>query len=150
MKRLLLALLFPLILLGQAFPPPRNVTAPGPSINITLQGSNQAYLITLTGNVYFVDVDPGVPGLVLYMNICQDGTGGRTWNWPGGFNNAPAILTGAGQCSPLTFVNSGPGIWQNAGVGNGLSGGSVGVSIAAPATAIYASPSCAASGNARC
>src|SRR5271166_3440454 len=130
MKRLLLALLFPLILLGQAFPPPRNVTAPGPSINITLQGSNQAYLITLTGNVYFVDVDPGVPGLVLYLNICQDGSGSHTWNWPGGFNNAPTILATAGACTPVQFVNSGPGIWQNSANGNGLAGTSFPVTTA--------------------
>src|SRR5271166_3084800 len=129
LRRLLSILLIAIPLWGQGFSAPIFITAPGPTINIVTNNANKAFIITLTGNIPYVQTDVGSPGTEMYLNICQDNVGGHTWTWPGGFRNPPTILSGANQCSPVTFVNTGGGIWQNKSVGNGLASGGGGTTV---------------------
>jgi hypothetical protein len=42
-------------------------------------------------------------GIVVRFQICQDGTGGRTFTWPAVFHGTGTIGTMAGTCSVQTF-----------------------------------------------
>ncbi len=55
--------------------------------------------LTLTGNVTSSTVSNAVTGEFMEINLCQDGTGGRTFVWPTSFKNTPPVQSTASQCT---------------------------------------------------
>ena len=67
----------------------------------------QEWVITLTGNVTSSTVSGGTAADIFIFNICQDGTGSRTFAWPTGFSQAVTISPTASICTKQTFYWSG-------------------------------------------
>lgn len=67
----------------------------------------QEWQITLTGNVTSSTVSGAAAADIYIFNICQDGTGGRTFAWPTGFTQASTISATASSCTKQTFYWSG-------------------------------------------
>jgi hypothetical protein len=80
------------------------------------------FQITLTGNVTTPTFPNPVAGSVLIMTIIQDGTGGRTFAWPGSFLLPPAIFATAGAATDVTFKFDGVNwrVWTS-GLGSVIS-----------------------------
>lgn len=67
----------------------------------------QEWAITLTGNVTSSGLSGQTAADLFIFNICQDGTGGRTFAWPTGFSQAATISPVASSCTKQTFYWSG-------------------------------------------
>lgn len=67
----------------------------------------QEWAITLTGNVSSSTISGAAAADIYIFNICQDGTGGRTFVWPTGFSQASVISATASACTKQTFYWSG-------------------------------------------
>ncbi len=69
--------------------------------------TSDAWIITLTGNVTSSTLSSATTGEILTFNICQDGTGSRTFVFPVNVLNAGTIDSTASSCSHQTFVFDG-------------------------------------------
>lgn len=76
-----------------------------------------SYGILLTGNVTASTFINAATGNLVLVEIQQDGTGGRTWTWPGNVRGGMAIGNGPNEMSTqlfhyngLQFVAVGPGV----------------------------------------
>lgn len=82
------------------------------------------FKITLTGNVTSSTLSNYVIGSKLVLEVCQDGTGGRTFVPPTNVNGWVAIQSGAGVCTTEFFwfdgTNAQPD-WVAASIVNGVS-----------------------------
>lgn len=67
----------------------------------------QQWKITLSGNVTSSTTSALAANDVLTFEICQDGTGSRTFAWPTGFTAAGTISAAASTCSVQMFIWSG-------------------------------------------
>lgn len=65
--------------------------------------TDNAWTITLTGNVTGSTLASSAAGQYLSFQICQDATGSRTFTWPTGFAAAPTIYPAASSCTTQTF-----------------------------------------------
>ena len=70
----------------------------------TATSNLSAWIITLTGNVTSSTLATPTAGQRLAFNICQDGTGGRTFAWPTGFTAAATISPVASVCTRQEFT----------------------------------------------
>lgn len=68
--------------------------------------------ITLTGNVTGPTFSGQALWQVIHLTIIQDGTGGRTWAWPGSFVHPPTIASGANAVTECSFFWDGAN-WRN-------------------------------------
>lgn len=82
----------------------------------------QFFDLTLTGNVTSSTITNAVSGSVVQFKICQDGTGSRTFVWPGTVSAPPIISNGASDCTYSAFRYSGTA-WTPWGL-NGTQGAS--------------------------
>ena len=74
----------------------------------TFDSSANAYFrMTLTGNVTSSTISNSVDGGIIYFNICQDATGGRTFTWPASVLNAPTVGSGVSVCTSASFIYDG-------------------------------------------
>lgn len=65
------------------------------------------FVMTLTGNVTSSTVTGAVTGKVIAFQLCQDGTGGRTFAWPASFLRPPVIASSANACTNQAFYYEG-------------------------------------------
>ncbi len=72
-----------------------------------LSTTADSWTITLTGNVTSSTLAAATTGEILTFNICQDGSGGHTFVFPGNVLNAGTIDGTASACSHQTFVFDG-------------------------------------------
>ena len=63
--------------------------------------------ITLTGNVTSSTLSNCSAGQPVLMIVCQDGTGSRTFTWPGTMKGGMTIGSTASKCSAQSFVFDG-------------------------------------------
>jgi hypothetical protein len=94
--------------------------------------------MTLTGNVTSSTLSSGYYGQPISFNICQDGTGGRTFVWPTNFLEAPTVASASSACTTAI------------GIFNGTSWNSVGSSIAGTSAAMTNCLTTVCSGGATC
>lgn len=74
----------------------------------TFDSSTASYFsITLTGNVTSSTISNASDGRIIYFNICQDATGGRTFTWPASVLTAPTIGSGVSVCTSASFIYDG-------------------------------------------
>lgn len=74
----------------------------------TFDSSTASYFsITLTGNVTSSTISNASDGRIIYFNICQDATGGRTFTWPASVLNAPTIGSGVSVCTSVSYIYDG-------------------------------------------
>lgn len=74
----------------------------------TFDSSTASYFsITLTGNVTSSTISNASDGRIIYFNICQDATGGRTFTWPTAVLNAATVSTAASSCTSASFIYDG-------------------------------------------
>jgi len=73
------------------------------------------FVMTLTGNVTSSSVSGSpVGGSLIGFQLCQDGTGSRTFAWPGNFTRPPTISSIASSCTQASFVfDSASATWRN-------------------------------------
>jgi hypothetical protein len=74
--------------------------------------------IMLTGNVTSSTLTNARPGMIVTFNIIQDGTGGRTFAWPGNVNNAILVDPVAGKRTVQSFSVAGNGTLNPLGNGS--------------------------------
>jgi hypothetical protein len=67
--------------------------------------------ITLTGNVTSPTTSNPLSGQRTVFNICQDGTGSRTFAWPAGFKGTMTIGSTASKCNVQEFYYDGTSYW---------------------------------------
>lgn len=79
-----------------------------PTFNLAL-GNLQK--ITLTGNVTSSTASNQVAGQEIVFQICQDGTGSRTFVWPTSTVNADTIVSTASACTLQTFLSDGTNLF---------------------------------------
>lgn len=72
-----------------------------------LSTTADSWTMTLTGNVTSSTLASATIGEILSFNICQDGTGSRTFVFPANVLNAGMIDATASACSHQTFVFDG-------------------------------------------
>ena len=70
-------------------------------------GKGTTHKITLTGNVTSSTLSNCSAGQPVMMIICQDGTGSRTFTWPGTMKGGMTIGSTASKCSAQSFVFDG-------------------------------------------
>jgi hypothetical protein len=75
-----------------------------------------AFVITLTGNVTSSTLTGAEPGMILSFEVCQDGTGGRTFTWPAQLLGTTAPSTAANQCTLEVFNYDGTNGSNPAGI----------------------------------
>ena len=64
------------------------------------------FTMTLTGNVTSSTLTGSVTGQEITFDICQDGTGGRTFAWPASLLDPPTVNPTAGACTiVVAFYN---------------------------------------------
>lgn len=68
-------------------------------------------LYSLTGNVASSTISGGTIGQVINIQLCQDGTGGRTFAWPASFVDAPVVNPAANSCTGVLAVSTGNPQW---------------------------------------
>lgn len=70
---------------------------------------NAGFNMVLTGNVTSstVNIGSATAGLIYKFTICEDGVGGRLFNWPASFNNSPGVKTGANVCTNQIWMFNG-------------------------------------------
>ncbi len=74
----------------------------------TFDSSSSVYFsMTLTGNVTSSTISNAPDGRVVYFNICQDATGGRTFTWPASVLTPPTVGTTASSCTSASFIYDG-------------------------------------------
>ena len=79
-------------------------------------GSNPKAEITMNGNVSSMSLSGDIDGGIYVMEIHQDGTGGRTmdfpdgWYWPGG-GTEPSLSTDANATDILTIMKTGSRVY---------------------------------------
>lgn len=66
-------------------------------------GITDSWKMTLTANVTSSTLIGAEAGHTYTFEICQDGTGGRTFSWPGNVTGPIAILSGANVCTVEIF-----------------------------------------------
>ena len=135
MRKYLILLL--LLLSAGRLPAQTNVQTLTSKTNMSLQTKNNTstlFNITLVGNVTSVSIDTGFTGQQANFNICQNGTGGFTWVWPGTFQGTSGITiaSGANACTQAQFINVDGTNWQS--VGGGGSGSGITSVASLPAT----------------
>lgn len=84
-----------------------------PTFNV---GSASYFVMNpLTGNVTSSSVSGSpVGGSLIGFQLCQDGTGSRTFAWPGNFTRPPTISPIASSCTQASFVfDSVSATWRN-------------------------------------
>ena len=69
--------------------------------------ANTYFSMTLTGNVTGSTISNAFDGRVIYFNICQDATGGRTFAWPASVLTPPTVGTAASSCTSASFIYDG-------------------------------------------
>lgn len=76
-----------------------------PAFNVN---SYTSFLMTLTGNVTSSTItgNSEVNGQEINIQVCQDGTGGRTFTWPSSLANAPAVNTSRLTCTSVIAVQN--------------------------------------------
>ena len=80
----------------------------GFSATPTFDSSASSYFsMTLTGNVTSSTISNPYDGRVIYFNICQDATGGRTFAWPASVLTPPTVGTAASSCTSASFIYDG-------------------------------------------
>lgn len=89
----------------------------------------QEWKITLTGNVSSSTLSGAIAADILIFNVCQDGTGGRTFAWPTGFSQAATPSRVSNDCTKQTFY------WDGSAAVALTPGVSTGTSINSPAIA---------------
>lgn len=65
------------------------------------------FKLTLTGNVASSSISTAPTGAVIEITICQDGTGGRTFAWPGTVVAPPIVNATASICTSSSFYFDG-------------------------------------------
>jgi hypothetical protein len=65
--------------------------------------TNNAWAITLTGNVTSSTLASSAAGQFLAFKVCQDATGSRTFAWPTGFSAAVTVFPTASTCTEQAF-----------------------------------------------
>lgn len=86
----------------------------------TFDSSTASYFsITLTGNVTSSTISNASDGRIIYFNICQDATGGRTFTWPASVLTAPTIGPGPSICTSASFIYDGTNWRELAAVSQG-------------------------------
>ena len=74
----------------------------------TFDSSTGVYFsMTLTGNVTSSTISNASDGRIIYFNICQDATGGRTFTWPASVLTPPTVGTAASSCTSASFIYDG-------------------------------------------
>ena len=95
-----------------------------PVFNLTLGNTFQ---LTLSGNVTSSTVNqPGITaGQLLYLIVCQDGSGNRIFTFPASFlAPLPSVTVVGNQCTATTWIWSAPlAKWVSTGAGGGGGGG---------------------------
>lgn len=152
MKKLLILLLFPLTVLAQD-----NATVRRPwgqhTVSFTATPTFDAgiadnFKMTLTGNVTGSTLVGAEAGHQLTFEICQDGTGSRTFAWPAQMAGAIAITSTAGVCTTEIFEYDGATATNpTTATGGGGGSGTVSSGTAGHFT-FYASSSTTVSSNA--
>jgi len=61
--------------------------------------------ITLTCHVTSASVAHLAAGMVILWSVCQDGTGGWTWTWPGAVSSGVTVGALPGKCSSQWFYS---------------------------------------------
>ena len=69
--------------------------------------ANTYFSMTLTGNVTSSTISNAFDGRVIYFNICQDATGGRTFTWPASVLTPPTVGTAVSSCTSASFIYDG-------------------------------------------
>jgi len=70
------------------------------------------HFITLTGNCTLTS-NGGFVNEQLVVQVCQDGTGGRSLIWPATYNNPPPMPQGANKCvAPIFWTADGTNFWN--------------------------------------
>jgi hypothetical protein len=72
--------------------------------------------ITLTANVTSSTIANPAPAQTIVFKICQDATGGRTFQWPSNSRGGMTVGTTASKCSLQNFVYDGS-LWWALGAG---------------------------------
>lgn len=86
----------------------------------TALAQNQLFKMTLTGNVTSSSISMSgisVPALVTF-ELTQDGTGGRTFTWPGNVVGGAQILTAANAITTQAFYWDGTDLYPMVGSGS--------------------------------
>jgi hypothetical protein len=96
-------------------------STPGFSATPTFDASTaNSFQMTLTGNVTSSTVSNPTPGQVVVFLFTQDGTGGRTFAWPGNFIGAGVVIPDPNVTSIQAFIYTGSA-WKAVGALNGVS-----------------------------
>jgi hypothetical protein len=75
--------------------------------------------ITLTANVTASSIANPAPAQMIVFKICQDATGGRTFQWPANTRGGMTVGTTASKCSLQSFIYDGALWWAvSTGVSN--------------------------------
>jgi hypothetical protein len=80
-------------------------------------GSYSDFTITLTGNVASSTLTGGQAGQVIFIDVCQNGTGGYTFAWPTTLLNPPAISPEANSCTGVVAFSAAP-YWITVAISN--------------------------------
>lgn len=85
----------------------------------TFDSSTASYFsITLSGNVTSSTISNASDGRIIYFNICQDATGGRTFTWPASVLTAPTVGTAVSSCTSASFIYDGTN-WRELAASSG-------------------------------
>lgn len=85
----------------------------------TFNSATSTYFsITLTGNVTSSTISNASDGRIIYFNICQDSTGGRTFTWPATVLRPSQITLIASACTNVQFLYDGTNWRQVAASGD--------------------------------
>lgn len=84
--------------------------------SMTFDASSTTYFrTTLTGNVASSVISNATNGQLAQLTICQDGTGGRTFAWPGTVVSPPIVSAAASDCTDAAFYFDGT-FWRPLGL----------------------------------